>query len=75
MTVQRYSEMEKIIGNIKNDLRNRDAENEKHFDSELYKRRVKIEKANVWLDSFRALLVRFGTLNITWKKYTLSRFF
>lgn len=75
MTVQRYSEMEKIIGNIKNNPRNRDAENEKHFDSELYKRRVKIEKANVWLDSFRALLVRFGTLNITWKKYTVSRFF
>ncbi|REC54973.1 IS5/IS1182 family transposase, partial [Chryseobacterium piscium] len=25
-----------------------------------------IEKANAWLDSFKALLVRFETLNITW---------
>jgi hypothetical protein len=46
--------------------RNGNTEHEKYFDSELYKRRFKIEKANVCLDSFKALLVRFETLNITW---------
>jgi len=45
--------------------RNGNTENEKYFDSELYKRRFKIEKANAWPDSFKALLVRFETLNIT----------
>ncbi|WP_317127496.1 transposase, partial [Chryseobacterium piscium] len=55
-----------IIGNIKGNPRNRDTKNEKYFDNELYKRRFKIEKANAWLDSFKALLVRFETLNITW---------
>ncbi|SHM68953.1 hypothetical protein SAMN05444267_10731, partial [Chryseobacterium polytrichastri] len=41
-------------------------ETEYYFDEKLYKRRFKIEKANAWLDSFKALLVRFETLNITW---------
>jgi transposase len=37
-----------------------------YFDEELYKRRVVIEQANAWLDSFKALLVRFETLVTTW---------
>ncbi|WP_260126051.1 transposase [Elizabethkingia anophelis] len=56
-----------IIGNIKENPRNGDTKNEKYFDPQLYKRRFKIEKANAWLDSFKALLIRFETLNITWK--------
>ena len=55
-----------MIANIKENPRNGNTEHEKYFDSELYKRRFKIEKANAWLDSFKALLVRFETLNITW---------
>lgn len=55
-----------MIGNIKKNPRNGDTKNEKYFDPQLYKRRFKIEKANAWLDSFKALLVRFETLNITW---------
>lgn len=56
-----------IIGNIKENPRNGDTKHEKYFDTDLYKRRFKIEKANAWLDSFKALLVRFETLNITWR--------
>ncbi len=55
-----------IIANIKENPRNGDTKHEKYFDSELYKRRFKIEKANAWLDSFKAILVRFETLNLTW---------
>ena len=55
-----------IIGNIKENPRNGDTKHEKYFDTELYKRRFKIEKANAWLDSFKALLVRYETINITW---------
>ncbi|CAA7391271.1 hypothetical protein CHRY9393_02878 [Chryseobacterium fistulae] len=56
----------KIIDNIKENPRNGGTKHEKYFDAELYKRRFKIEKANAWLDSFKALL-RFETLNITWR--------
>ncbi|CAA7193727.1 hypothetical protein CHRY9293_00139 [Chryseobacterium potabilaquae] len=56
-----------IIGNIKENPRNGDTKHEKYFDTDLYKRRFKIEKANAWLDSFKALLLRFETLNITWR--------
>ena len=59
-------EKKEIIGNIKVNPRNGDTKYERYFDPELYKRRFKIEKANAWLDSFKALLVRFETLNITW---------
>ncbi|WP_235130105.1 transposase [Chryseobacterium indicum] len=59
-------EKKEMIANIKENPRNGNTQHEKYFDSELYKRRFKIEKANAWLDSFKALLVRFETLNITW---------
>lgn len=48
---------------MKEDHRNGETKYEKYFDNELYKRRFKIEKANAWLDSFQALLVRFETIN------------
>ncbi|NAW51225.1 transposase, partial [Elizabethkingia argentiflava] len=60
-------EKEKIIANIKTNLRNnKTAKNYYYFDEELYKRRFKIEKANAWMDSFKALLIRFETSVITW---------
>ncbi|MGV3539109.1 MAG: transposase [Rufibacter sp.] len=37
-----------------------------YFDGELFKRRNAIEKANAWLDGFKALLVRFGTKAQHW---------
>ncbi len=50
-----------IIANIKENPCNGHTVHGKYFDPELYKRRSKIEKANAWLDSFKALLVRFET--------------
>lgn len=38
----------------------------RYFDEELYKRRFVIERMNAWLDSFKALLVRFETKITTW---------
>jgi transposase len=61
-----FLEKKEIIANIKSNPRNRNVETEDYFDEKLYRRRFKIEKANAWLDSFKALLVRFETLNITW---------
>ncbi|HIB8192836.1 TPA: transposase [Elizabethkingia anophelis] len=59
-------EKKEIIPNIKENLRNGDTKNEKYFDYELYTRRFKIEKANAWIDSFKALLIRIETLSLTW---------
>lgn len=38
-----------------------------YFDDQLYKRRYKIEQANAWMDSFKALLIRFETKAANWK--------
>lgn len=38
-----------------------------YFDEELYKQRFGIERANAWIDSFKALLVRFETLARNWR--------
>lgn len=37
-----------------------------YFDEELFKKRVVIEHANAWLDSFKALLIRFETKAQHW---------
>lgn len=36
------------------------------MDEELYKHRFVVERTNAWLDSFKALLVRFETRSSTW---------
>lgn len=60
-------EKQEIIANITTNPRNKKREdNDYYFDEELYKRRFKIEKANAWLDSFKALLVRFETYVKNW---------
>lgn len=61
-------EQKQIQANIKFNARNAKEEtlDYQYFDEELYQRRVVIERANAWLDSFKALLVRFETLVITW---------
>ncbi|WP_193788629.1 IS5 family transposase [Rufibacter ruber] len=45
-----------------------------YFDEELYKRRVVIEQANAWLDSFKALLIRFETRAQHWLALHLLAF-
>ena len=37
-----------------------------YFDELLYKKRFVIERMNAWIDSFKALLIRFETLTSTW---------
>ena len=38
----------------------------RHFDKELYKRRFVIERMNAWIDSFKALLIRYETKVTYW---------
>lgn len=63
------------MGNIKINSRNGKAtDNNHYFDEKLYKNRFKIEQANAWLDSFKALLIRFETLDSIWKNMRLLAF-
>ena len=68
-----------IEANIDINSRNNKTENQsddyQYFDEELYKCRTIIEHANAWLDSFKALLVRFETKAINWVALTLLAFF
>ena len=41
-------------------------ENYVYFDDLLYERRFVVERMNAWIDSFKALLIRFETLIKTW---------
>lgn len=60
-------ESKEIMANIKINPRNKETmDSDCYFDDELYKRRFKIEKANAWLDSFKALLIRFETSITNW---------
>lgn len=60
------SEM-KIEANIAFNPRNgQTTDDYTYFDEELFKRRKVIEHANAWLDSFKALLIRFETKAINW---------
>jgi transposase len=54
--------------NVKENKRNKKKDNDeyRYFDEELYKRRTKIEHANAWMDAFKALLVRYEQLIVTW---------
>lgn len=45
-----------------------------YFDEELYKKRTLIEHANAWMDSFKALLIRFETKVANWTAFTLIAF-
>jgi transposase len=61
-----------IAGNKRNKQQTRD--DDAYFDEELYKRRTVIERANAWIDSFKALLVRFETSTPTWVALHLLAF-
>jgi transposase len=64
-TLRMVCEQKQIQPNIKSNPRNSQQEDYQYFDEELYKRRTVIERANAWLDSFKALLIRFETLVTT----------
>ncbi len=68
------SEM-KIEANIAFNPRNGEGDQEYvYFDEELFKNRTVIEHANAWLDSFKALLIRFETKALHWLALHLLAF-
>lgn len=65
----------KIEANIDFNPRNGQASGEyAYFDEQLFKRRTVIERANAWLDSFKALLIRFETKATHWLALHLLAF-
>jgi transposase len=65
-TFRKYCYKNNIIENIDMNKRNGN-ENDHIFDELLYKCRFVVERANAWLDAFKAILVRFETKKIHWK--------
>lgn len=67
-----------IHPNIDVNPRNNKSENQSteylYFDEKLYKRRTVIEHANAWMDSFKALLLRFETKAKNWVAFILLAF-
>jgi len=57
-----------IEPNIKTNPRNAKQENqeEHYFDEELYKKRTVIERANAWVDGFKALIIRYEKTVSSW---------
>lgn len=57
-----------IEANVKPNPRSgqRESTDYQYFDEELYQRRFVIEETNAWLDSFKALLIRFETSLQNW---------
>ena len=68
-TFRKVCESQQIEANIKPNRRNSKTldYHYQYFDEELYKRRTVIEHANAWLDSYKALLVRFEKLTRNWR--------
>ncbi len=65
----------RIQANIFINIRNSKEDiTEHYFDQQLYKKRVVIEQANAWLDSFKTLLIRFEVLTQTWIAFHLMAF-
>ena len=57
-----------IEANIYENVRNKKegSDEYRYFDEQLYKRRYVIERMNAWLDTFKALLVRFEVRVKNW---------
>lgn len=71
---QQCSEM-KIEANIAcNPRKGEPTEEYLYFDEQLFKRRNVIEQANAWLDSFKALLIRFETKAQHWLAFHFLAF-
>lgn len=69
-------EDKQIEANIAFNPRNTLAQSDdyQYFDEELYKCRTVIEQANAWMDSFKALLVRFEKKATSWVAFLLLAF-
>ncbi|MBK8444551.1 MAG: hypothetical protein IPL35_14565 [Sphingobacteriales bacterium] len=74
-------EQEGIIANVKPNPSNGTNKNEEPyqggthiFDEQLYKNTSVIEHANAWMDSFKALLIRFETSTRNWTSLSLIAF-
>jgi len=66
--LKRLCEEKDIQLNVKDNKRNRKKSTleYQYFDEQLYENRTKIERANAWMDAFKALLVRYERLLTTW---------
>lgn len=72
--LQEACQKEEIIANVKPNERNHRAKKEQApyqsgehiFDELLYEDRYVIERANAWIDAFKALLIRFETTSRNW---------
>ncbi|OMP74472.1 IS5 family transposase [[Flexibacter] sp. ATCC 35208] len=64
-----YCMEKELEANIATNSRNskQTSESYQYFDDQLYKRRYKIEQANAWMDSFKALIIRFETKAANWR--------
>jgi transposase len=57
-----------------NPRNNNETEQNAPFDELLYKERTRIERANAWQDSFKALIIRYETKAIYWKNWIVISF-
>jgi transposase len=66
--LRNYCSEAEIEANIKINPRKGTSDTDEYlyFDEELYRRRTVIEHANAWIDSFKALLVRYETSTRNW---------
>jgi hypothetical protein len=62
-----------FIDNVDQNKRNGNQEDH-FFDPLLYKCRFVLERTNAWLDTFKALLMRFETNEIHWKALNIFGF-
>jgi len=64
-----------LFANIDFNKRNGNvSDREEIFDEKLYKRKFVIERMNAWIDSFKALLIRYETKEKHWRDWHLLAF-
>jgi transposase len=72
---RKFCNEKSIFANI--DFNERKSQNEQKdylFDEQLYKDRYVIERTNAWIDSFKALLIRFETNHLHWRAWHFIAF-
>lgn len=70
--LRRAIQRRKIIPNVKENLRNRKHPKrgrKRYFNEQVYMKRFVNERCFAWMDSFKTLLVRFDTLDSTWRSW------
>lgn len=73
--LRKYCVRNEIFANIDFNKRNgKITDREEILDKELYKRRFVIERMNAWIDSFKALLIRYETKESHWRDLHLIAF-